>query len=134
MESGTIRFGILGYLSVGNTRHIRVLPIVASITEILKPEIKLTERIPKLLLRLELGVPSSIIELAKVLGRTLNRGEYLELLKREIMTTDQFSATDERILLEIFPSDKVEEIRCKIEQNIQEQSTKIELPEIPLYE
>ena len=116
------------------SRVCDVLPIVAGITEILKPEIKLTERIPKLLLRLELGVPSSIIELAKVLGRTLNRGEYLELLKRGIMTINQFSATDEQILLEIFSSDKVEEIRFKIEQNIHEQSTKIELPEIPLYE
>ena len=50
------------------------------------------------------------------------------------MTINQFSATDEQILLEIFSSDKVEEIRFKIEQNIHEQSTKIELPEIPLYE
>lgn len=115
-------------------RTCDILPIVASIAEILHPELNLSDKVSKLLLRLELGIPSSIIELAEVLGRTLNRGEYLELPKKGINSIDQFINTDEQVLLSVLSLDKIEEAKFKIEQNIQEQSEISALPEIPLYE
>lgn len=114
-------------------RTCDILPIVVSIAEILHPELNFSDKVSKLLLRLELGIPSSIRELAEVLGRTLNRGEYLELSKRGINSIDQFINTDEQVLLSVLSLDKIEEAKFKIEQNIQEQSKISALPEIPLY-
>ncbi|MGS2740061.1 hypothetical protein [Sinomicrobium sp. M5D2P17] len=73
------------------------------------------------LLRLELGAPPSVRELAEVLGGTLNRGEYLELWKCGVNDIEHFIVTDEQILLDILSKNKIKETRLKVEQNMQMQ-------------
>ncbi|KKX47290.1 hypothetical protein L950_0227330 [Sphingobacterium sp. IITKGP-BTPF85] len=116
------------------SRVCDILPTVSAIAEILHPEVNFGERVSKLLLRLELGIPSSIVELAEILGRTLNRGEYLELLKIGIINKDRFINADKQVLLSILSYDKIDETNFKIEKYIQEQLNVSAIVEIPLYE
>lgn len=115
-------------------RTCDILPIVTGIAELYYPELNLSENVSKLLLRLELGIPSPISELGEALGRILNRGEYLALSKSGINNVDQFINTDEQVLLSILSLDKIVEAKFKIEQRIQKQSEMPALPEIPVYE
>lgn len=117
------------------SRVCDLLPIVSSIAEILKPDIELTERISKLLVRLELGIPSAIRYLGEALGKTLNRGEYLELLKIGVNNAEQFISVDEDVLLNILSFDKFQEAKLKISEALSEKSINgPALPDISLYE
>ena len=57
-----------------------MLPVVARTAEILHPGTDLTEQTDALLVCFEIGLPKELAPLGLAVGRTLNRGEYLQLL------------------------------------------------------
>lgn len=82
------------------SRTCDLLPAVARVATILHPDLDLTERIPRLLVRLELGVPSGAVALARFAGNRLVRGDYQALVKAGLNTPEAIeTASDEAILL-----------------------------------
>ncbi|MGJ1419014.1 DEAD/DEAH box helicase [Sphingobacterium spiritivorum] len=116
------------------SRTCDLLPVVSSIVQILYPSVDISDSVSKLLVRLEMGVPSSIRDLAEKVKRTLNRGDYLELSKNGINSVDDFMEADEEKLVSILSKEKVEEAKYNIKQSIQMQSEIITISDIPLYE
>ncbi|MDR2230170.1 MAG: DEAD/DEAH box helicase [Flavobacteriaceae bacterium] len=116
------------------SRTCDLLPVVSSIAQILYPNLDISDSVSNLLVRLEMGVPSSIRELAEKVNRTLNRGDYLELSKNGINSVDQFMEADDEKLINILSVEKVEEARYNIKQSIQMQSEITTISDIPLYE
>jgi len=57
-----------------------------------------------LAVRLEIGLPDAIAELAGVVGRNLTRGEYLDLLAAGVVSPDGVMELPEDRLAEILPS------------------------------
>lgn len=76
-----------------------LLPTTARVAELLYSGLDLTDRVNRLLVRLEIGLPSQIVELASEAGTRLNRGDYLRLIKAGLATVEVLkSASDESIL------------------------------------
>src|SRR5439155_20151356 len=61
------------------SRTCDLLPVVARTAEILHPELDLNERTEGLMVCLELGLPHDLAELGRAAGRSLTRGDYLQL-------------------------------------------------------
>ena len=77
-----------------------MLQVVARVVEILFPDSDLNQRVYRLLVRLELGVPGKILEIATRLGKKLARGDYLRLLSNNICTMEAIESAEEKKLLE----------------------------------
>jgi helicase len=67
-----------GAVNQVRSRTIDLLPVVVAIAEILR-DVDLAERQADLMLRLELGIPSDLLEIARVCSTRLSRTEYLRL-------------------------------------------------------
>jgi hypothetical protein len=96
----------------------------------------LNNRVQRLLARLELGIPANLVELGIRIGRILNRGDYLNLLKAGIETVEQFENTKESVLLTCFENNrgKLEQAKLALE-NYHPEKTPIITPSIlPVYE
>ncbi len=64
--------------TAGRTRDL--LPVTSRICEILNGEsVRISNLSEHLMIRLELGIPEDVVELAKLFGNNLNRAEYLAL-------------------------------------------------------
>lgn len=94
-------------------RTCDLLPAVARVATILHPELDLTERVPRLLVRLELGVVSGAVALARHAGARLSRGDYQELVKANLNTPEALEAVGDQALLPCVGDDpeKVRAIR-----------------------
>lgn len=82
------------------SRTCDILPVAAKVAEILHPAVDLNHRVYRLLVRLELGVPGKILEIATRLGKKLTRGDYLRLLSNNICTMEDIENAEEKNLLE----------------------------------
>lgn len=75
-----------------------ILPAAARVASYLHPGLELGDRVARLLVRLELGVPAGAVELARHAGANLTRGEYQRLLAAGLCDRESLeSATDEGI-------------------------------------
>lgn len=88
------------------SRTCDILPIAVRVAEILFPGSDLGQRVSRLLVRLELGVPGKILEIATRLGKRLTRGDYLRLLSRNIYIMEDIENTEEKILLGCLENNK----------------------------
>jgi hypothetical protein len=91
--------GAAGPVRSVSARTCDLLPAVARVATILHPELDLTERVPRLLVRLELGVVSAAVPLGRHAGARLGRGDYQELVKASLTTPDAMEAVGEEELL-----------------------------------
>jgi helicase len=85
--------GAAGAIIATASRTCDILSTVARVAEILHPGLELGDRLNRLLVRLNLGVPAAAIDLATLAGTQLGRGDYLRLLEAglcnlEAITTD----------------------------------------------
>ncbi len=77
---------------------------------------QLTELVDGLLVRLELGVPEHAIPLARAARRQLERGDYLALLRENLVSADAIrAAKDERLLLVLRDPRKLASLRAAAE-------------------
>jgi len=61
------------------SRTADLLPLTCGVAEILHPDLELTERLEILRLRLQIGLPANVIELAELMQDRFSRADYLAL-------------------------------------------------------
>jgi Predicted nuclease (RecB family) len=112
-----------------------ILPTVARVTELLNPGLDLSDRVIRLLIRLELGIPANLVELGLRIGRILTRGDYFNLLKVGISSVTQFENAKEDVLLACFGYNrgKLEQAKLAVE-NFKPENAVILSPILPAYE
>lgn len=128
--------------TAGPTRSVAsrtqdLLPTVARVCEILHKDLPLSERISRLLARLEVGAPSAMTDVTMVLGSRLNRGDYRELLKAGFSSIDAIDGCDDDKLEMLLGNDrrKVSEVRKAIvEYTSKDRTATPAVPLIPDYE
>jgi hypothetical protein len=127
--------GAAGPVRSVSTRTCDLLPAVARVATILHPALDLTERVPRLLVRLELGVPAGAANLARHAGARLTRGDYQELLKASVNSADAIEAVGDDVLLRCLGQD-AEKARVVREAGaaIRAQPEAPALPDFPEYE
>jgi replicative superfamily II helicase len=131
--------GAAGPIRSVMSRTCDLLPIVSRVVELLHPTLNLGERSTRLLARLEVGVPSTVADLAIHLGNRLTRGDYQNLLKAELASIKAIEAsTDEAILASLGSerntAEKITDIRRAVEAyRQQEQESSVAAPILPPY-
>ncbi len=128
--------GAAGQIRGVATRTCDVLPTVARIVEMLYPNIDLSNRTSRLLVRLELGIPGSLVDLAFRVGRIFTRGDYLNLLKTGISTVEQFEKTGKEELLNCLGNDeeKLAQAKLALENYQPERMVIVTSPILPAYQ
>lgn len=118
--------GAAGALQAVSARTCDVLPTVARVAEILHPGLELGDKVGQLMVRLEVGVPAVVSEVAAQAGRRLARADYLRLLRAGITTIIAVAgATDEALLACVEGNvDKLSELRRAIEGHGRVQATR----------
>src|SRR5258706_3396494 len=91
--------GAAGPIRSLRSRICDVLPTVASIAEILHPDLDLTERVRKLLIRLEFGIPTIAVDLAAQTGNALARGDYQKLIQAGLVSIEAIENGEDGTLL-----------------------------------
>lgn len=76
-----------------------LLPTVTKVAELLHPGLDLSDRLTKLLVRLELGLPTNAVEIAKPLKNQINRGDYLRLVNSGLTSVEAMKNCSDEILL-----------------------------------
>jgi helicase len=92
--------GAAGPVRAVASRTSDLLPTVTRVAELLHPGLDLSERQARLLVRLELGVPEGVVELALRAGSTLTRGDYLRLLRAGLTTVEAVERSEDDAVLD----------------------------------
>jgi hypothetical protein len=85
--------GAAGPVRAVASRTCDLLPAVARVATFLHPGLDLKDRVPRLLVRLELGIQPGTVEIAGHAGGRLTRGDYQELLKARLTTPEAINGT-----------------------------------------
>lgn len=129
--------GIAGPVRGITARTHDVLAIVARVAEIVHPTLKLQDRAAKLMVRLEVGIPSSVYELAKVIGTMFTRGDYIALLGANLSTVTSINEANDQTVLDALQQNtsKMELIRALLAASEDdEDGVDLSLPALPPYE
>jgi helicase len=87
-------------LSSATSRTCDVLPMGARVAELLHCGLDLSSRVAQLPLRLEYGVSSDAVYLARVTGRELDRGDYRRLSASGLADPTAIDAAPDELLLQ----------------------------------
>ena len=71
-----------------------MLPLVAGVAELVHPGLDLSDMLPRLLVRLQIGLPVGMADLAHAVGDTLSRAQYLALSDIPLHTMDDIQRAD----------------------------------------
>ncbi len=82
------------------------MPVAARVAEILHPTLDLGDRGERLAVRLTHGVPSAAVDLAKLGGADLLRGDYRRLAEARLCEPEQIAATTDGQILACVDMDK----------------------------
>lgn len=92
--------GAVGPIRGATARTSDILPVTASVAELLHPDLDLGDRVGRLVVRLAYGAAASAVDLARVTGAELTRGDYCRLAAAGLVRPDTIRAADEARLLE----------------------------------
>jgi helicase len=124
--------GAAGAVRSVASRTCDLLPAVAHVAELIHPELELSERVSRLLVRLELGVPAGIVDLARYASTSLTRSDYHDLLQAGLNTADSIEAAADADILRHIGGDveKLKVVRTAAEaaRRVPEESTPTALP------
>jgi hypothetical protein len=122
MESILTQFGgafggAAGPIRSVKSRSCDLLPSVGRILALLYPSVPVAERVDRLLLRLELGIPAGAVILAHYAGDRLSRGDYLRLIQNGLSEPEALrNASDDAVLACVEQSrTKLKELRKSAE-------------------
>jgi helicase len=91
--------GAAGPIRSVSARTCDLVPVAARVAEILHPTLDLGDRVSRLAVRLTHGVPAAAVDLAKLGGADLLRGDYRRLAEARLCEPEQIeAATDGQIL------------------------------------
>jgi replicative superfamily II helicase len=97
--------GAAGPIRAVASRTSDVLPTTARVAEILHPGLDLGERLGRLLIRLESGIPGVAVDVAREAGTRLVRSDYLGLVSAGLSSPSAIVAATDNALLEILNRD-----------------------------
>ncbi|NBV06774.1 MAG: DEAD/DEAH box helicase [Proteobacteria bacterium] len=119
-----------------SARVCDVLSTAAKIAAFLNPGLDLSNRVERLLIRLELGIPATGVNLGKIFGRIFNRGDYLRLVKNNITTREEFEAANESIILECLEgsTEKLLAAKSRLMEYAVEEKFIYHSPIVPIYQ
>jgi len=129
--------GAAGPIRSVRSRTCDLLPTVARIAELLHPGLDLKNRVSRLIIRLEVGVPATIVDLAARIGTRITRGDYQRLIKSRIYNIEDVENSSDEIILACVDGnkDKLYEIRRVVaEYKEQERLGEPVSPILPEYE
>ena len=111
IETSLTQFGGAPSGAAGPIRNVAsrtcdLLPTVIRVAEILHPTLELGERQTRLLTRLDIGIPSTAVDLAVHARSQLTRGDYLRLLAGELASIEAIEAADDQALLDHLNGDQ----------------------------
>jgi hypothetical protein len=93
-----------GQLASVVSRTGDMLPLVAAIAELVHPGVDLTDMLPRLLVRLQIGLPVEMTDLGHTVGDTLTRAQYLALNDIPLRTVADIHDADADTLASILGS------------------------------
>lgn len=122
--------GAAGPIRSVSTRTADFLPAVAKVASVIHPSLELTDRVTRLVARLETGVSGEVAEIARRVGSRITRGEYQMLVQKGFVSPEAIDSASEGDLLQCLGADqeKVKILRAAA-RSIKE---KIELPAFPI--
>jgi len=128
--------GASGPIRSLRSRICDVLPTIASIAEISRPDLDLSERVRKLLVRLEFGIPAIAVDLAVQTGNALTRGDYQKLILAKLASIDAIENSSNSILLEYLnqSQEKLSLLREAVVKHKEHMIYPISVLNLPLYE
>ncbi|MGH7969566.1 MAG: helicase-related protein, partial [Limisphaerales bacterium] len=103
IESALIQFGGAFGGAAGPVRSIAsrtsdLLETVARVAELTHDGFQVGDRLSRLTVRLQVGVPGAMVGLAELFGNTLGRGDYLNLLAAGLRTQEALAAATDNEL------------------------------------
>ena len=119
--------GAAGPIRAVAARTCDLLPTAARIAEFLHPDLDLGDRIGRLAIRLTLGVPAAITDLARYAGADLLRGDYRRLAAAGLCEPAAIAAAPEKSLLECIDNDvrKLVVLRRAAEEVVRRESQNV---------
>lgn len=129
--------GAAGPIRGSASRTCDVLPVVADIALVLHPDLDLSDRVERLLTRLEIGISAAIVGLAKYTGVALNRGDYQRLVAVGLSDLESIEKVDDIKLLKYLDGSniKLKEVRKAGDKRKEDvDNSKFISPILPQYE
>lgn len=111
-----------------------ILPVAAKIAEQLHPTLDLNNRLLRLLIRLEIGIPATLTDLAIITGKVLSRGDYLLLLQNSITSAESFNNAGTETTQGFLGGLKNDLAARKIEQYLKEKKMEPMITPLEAYE
>jgi ATP-dependent DNA helicase len=101
------------------SRTADLLPLVCGIAELIYSHLDLTERLDRLRLRLQIGLPAELVPLAERLGDRLTRADYLALATAGLSDPAvAASATDDELAAALASTQKVLTLRDEMSADL----------------
>jgi len=119
------------------SRSCDVLPVVADIAQFLHPDLDLGDRIRRLTIRLEIGIPARALSIGEFTGSTLSRPDYQRLIAAGLIDWEAVEkAGDEQLLACVDGSSiKLEAIRkAEVDRLDSNNDEVLLIPLLPAYE
>lgn len=111
------RGGVAGAVRAVADRTRDLLPAVAAVVRELMPEAPAGDLVARTMVRLELGIPAEIVDLARLDGLRLTRTQWLNLVEAGVTTADAIrSLEDERLEAILDSSAAAQSLRDAIEE------------------
>lgn len=109
--------GAAGPIRSVTARTCDVLRMIARVAEILHEDIDASAQLSRLLVRLDLGIPGAVAELGSYAGRSLERGDYRQLMEAGLVTFESLSdPKNDGILEKMLGKPKCGLLRMALEQ------------------
>jgi hypothetical protein len=129
--------GISGPIRQTTARTIDVLPLVGKVAALLHPGIDFSERVERLLIRMEVGVTGQVVELARHAMTLLTRKEYEMLTAANLASIDDLVAAEDAPVLAALAGRTAALVAvrraCKEALAIRERLAKANVPILPVY-
>ena len=90
--------GVAGAVRATADRTRDMIPAVTRVFEFLHPGIDVGDVARRTMVRLEVGIPAELAELASALSATLTRAQYLSLLEPGLAAPDQFELAEAAVI------------------------------------
>jgi helicase len=128
--------GTAGPIRSVASRTCDVLSVVARAADVVHAGVDLKQRLPRLLLRLELGIRGPAVELARYTERRLDRADYQRLCDAKMTEREALAGAEDDTLLPLLGNDagKVRVVRDALERWRASRTAAAPAPPLPQYE
>ena len=129
--------GAAGPIRSVTARSCDLLPTVVRVAELLHLGLDLSDRLRRLITRLEVGVPGAAVDLAAHTGTRLSRGDYQRLLKAGLCAIDTIEKSEDAALLACLENNptKLRAVRHAVELHREQENLQtLQVPTIPAYD